>query len=367
MLFRITICLLIFIILVSISLHINVQAQVEKEEEEKEKYYFLKDEYAEYYDKNYFRENALKINEINNKILENSQLLATQDIDRDKIIDPSQLLNSESKIAFVMPTFTMAAYDFSFYPFFRMHADIKHGDFVKSSLELLSVNVPTREESFNNHKSFGLHQLRAYTSSLLPNADLNYLTDEDVHNGLIFNQGNKNKENLYDILIMGHSEYVTQQEYSNFKKFVENGGVLVMLDANTFYAEVDYDTLNNKITFVKGHYWGFDGEKAWRDVKERWADETTEWAGSNFGCSSCEISFNNNPFSYSHYEENYLTNPNAKILIDYQAQSEYNYKIAAYELHYGLGKVVSLGIFGSNIVENNRFLQFYQDILMAIV
>ena len=30
--------------------------------------------------------------------------------------------------------------------------------------------------------------------------------------------------------------------------------------------------LGNKISLVKGHYWAFDGEKAWRDVKERWAE-----------------------------------------------------------------------------------------------
>ena len=312
---------------------INVKAQEDMEEE----YYFLEDEYAENYDENYFEENALKINEINNMIVENNQRLSKQEIDRE--IDPFQLLTSESKIAFVMPSFTMAAYDFSFYPFFSMHADIKDGEFVTSGVELLSANVPSREESFNSHKSFGLHQLREYTSALLPNADLNYLTDQEVHNGLIFNQDNSN---LYDMLILGHSEYVTQNEYSNFKKFVENGGIIMLLDANTFYAEVDYDPLNNKITFVKGHYWAFDGEKAWRDIKERWADETTEWAGSNFGCSSCTITFNNNPFSYTHHEENYLTNPNAKILIDYQAQSEYNYLIAAYESQYGLGKVVVL-------------------------
>jgi hypothetical protein len=138
-------------------------------------------------------------------IIERSQHLAKQDIDRDKIIDPSQLLNSENKIAFVIPTLTMAAYDFSFYPFFRMHADIKDGDSVRSDIVLLSVDVPTREESFNNHKSFGLHQLREYTSSILPNAGLQYLTDEDVHNGLIFNSENNNGGNLHDILIMGHS------------------------------------------------------------------------------------------------------------------------------------------------------------------
>ena len=33
-------------------------------------------------------------------------------------------------------------------------------------------------------------------------------------------------------------EYVTQQEYNNFKKFVENGGTIILFDANTFYTEV---------------------------------------------------------------------------------------------------------------------------------
>ena len=75
------------------------------------------------------------------------------------------------------------------------------------------------------------------------------------------------------------------------------------------------------------------------DVKERWAaDETTEWVGSNFYCSSCAITFGNNPFQYAHYEENYITNPGAKILIDYQAKSDFNYPIRAYELKYKLGR-----------------------------
>lgn len=265
-----------------------------------------------------------------------------------------------------MPSFTIAAYNSAFYPFFSMNSNINSGEFITTNLELLSSHVPTRDESFNNHKSLGLHQLREYTSELMPNTDLNYLTDQDIHNGIIFDQNNNN-ENLYDILILGHPEYDTQNEYSNYKKFVENGGVIILLDANTFYAEVAYDPINNQVTLVKGHYWAFDGEKAWRDVKERWEDETTEWAGSNFGCSSCVITFNNNPFSYTHHEENYLTNPNSRILIDYQAQSEYNYLIAAYELQYGLGKVLSLGIFGSDIVGDDNFSQFYRDILLRIV
>ena len=54
--------------------------------------------------------------------------------------------------------------------------------------------------------------------------------------------------------MLGHSEYVTHEEYYNLKKFVENGGTIILFDANTFYTEVDYDPIANKISLVKGHY-----------------------------------------------------------------------------------------------------------------
>ena len=40
-----------------------------------------------------------------------------------------------------------------------------------------------------------------------------------------------------------------------------------------FIQRFHYDPIANKISLVKGHSWSFDGEKAWRDIKERWADE----------------------------------------------------------------------------------------------
>jgi hypothetical protein len=49
---------------------------------------------------------------------------------------------------------------------------------------------------------------------------------------------NNNKTNRNDILILGHQEYVTQQEYSNPKKFVANRGTMILLDGNVFYAQV---------------------------------------------------------------------------------------------------------------------------------
>ena len=343
----------------------NIIAQEEKEEEDEEYAYLAKDDYAKNYDENYFKDNALKINAINNITKENNILLAKQDLAEGKDLDPSRLLTSESKIGFVLPTFTMAAYDNSFYTFYSQHPDIKFNEFITTDIDLLTANLPSAEEGFNSYKAIGSHQLKDFTSSLLPKADLTYLSDQDIHNGFIFDQDGSN---FYDILVLGHSEYVTHEEYYNLKKFVENGGTIILLDSNTFYAEVDYDPIANKIRLVKGHYWAFDGEKAWRDVKERWAAETTEWVGTNFGCgSSCEITFNNNPFSYVHHEENYVTNPNVKILIDYEAQSTFNNLIVAHELKYGLGKVISLGIFGSDIVDNNNFLKFFEDIIFSII
>ena len=360
----ITLFLAIMILFVTLtSFTPNIKAQ-EEEEEDEEYSYLAHDDYAQNYDENYFKDNAVKINEVNSMVEENNRLLSKQQLAEDKDLDPSRLLTSESKIGFVLPTFTMAAYDNTFYTFFSKHPDVKNNEFVTTDIDLLTANLPSMEEGFNSYKAIGLHQLRDFTSYLLPNADLFYLSDEDVHNGLIFTNNNIN---FYDILVLGHSEYVTLEEYYNLKKFVENGGVIILLDSNTFYAEVDYDPSNNKISLVQGHYWAFDGEKAWRDVKERWADETTEWVGNNFGCSSCEITFNNNPFSYVHHEENYVTNPNVKILIDYEAKSEFNYLIAAHELKYGLGKVMSLGIFGSDIVDNNNFLKFYENLIFSSI
>jgi hypothetical protein len=58
-----------------------------------------------------------------------------------------------------------------------------------------------------------------------------------VDNDSIFKDNNQ-LYNRFDVLILGHQEYVTQEEYSNLKRFVANGGILVLTYSNTFYAEV---------------------------------------------------------------------------------------------------------------------------------
>ena len=354
---------IIFFLMVIIILAPLFISNINAQEKEEEEYYSIYDEYSQKYDEEYFKDNALKINAINNMIEENNKRLSLHELPENKNLDRSQLLASESRIGFVLPTFTMAAYGANaFYTFYKEYAQVQADEFVTSDIDSLSPSLRNSDDSFNSMKALGLHHLRDYTSFLLPNADLTYLADQDIHNGFIFAQDDSN---FYDILILGHSEYVTQQEYNNYKKFVENGGTIILFDANIFYTEVEYDPINNKISLVKGHSWSFDGEKAWRDIKERWADENTEWVGSNYCGNFCHVTFNNNPFSYTHHEEQYITNPNVKILIDYQAQSQSNFLIAAYELKYGLGKVVSFGIFADDVFEDNNLLSFYEDIILA--
>jgi hypothetical protein len=73
--------------------------------------------------------------------------------------------------------------------------------------------------------------------------------DADNVNSLFFNNGT----NKYDIILLRHQEYVTQQEYNNLKYFVSNEVTLVLMDGNVFIAEVKYDRKAHAITLVKGH------------------------------------------------------------------------------------------------------------------
>ena len=76
-------------------------------QEEEEEYYSIRDEYSQNYDEEYFKNNALKINSINIMTKENNKLLSLHEFPENKKLERSQLLASESRIGFVLPTFTM--------------------------------------------------------------------------------------------------------------------------------------------------------------------------------------------------------------------------------------------------------------------
>jgi N,N-dimethylformamidase beta subunit-like protein len=271
----------------------------------------------------------------------------------------NQLLNNKTvnNVALVAPTFTAAAYDHnSFYTFYKLYANIPAGTNVTSNLNLLShkiTNYDTLKASFNL------------------NSHVTILTDADVDNGSLFNNTNPKNNNIYNVAILGHQEYVTQREYDNFKKFVANGGTMVLLDGNVFFAEVKYNPHTKTESLVKGHWWAFNGKSAWRSIGERWAQETSQWVGSNYLCYRCISAFGNDPFEYRPHEEQYISNHNDSILLNYYAvikdkQIKLSNKqptIATYKLNYQKGKVVALGIFSDDVIDNDTFDKFFDRLL----
>ena len=91
-----------------------------------------------------------------------------------------------------------------------------------------------------------------------------------------------------------------------------------------------------------------------------------EWIGSNSFCFSCNVTFAYNPFHYKHHEEQYLTNPNDLILLNYHASSIKQPKIviATYELNYKKGKAIALGIYSDDIIANGEFDKYFDSLLV---
>lgn len=134
---------------------------------------------------------------------------------------------------------------------------------------------------------------------------------------------------------------MTQQEYSNIKTFVSNGGTLIVHTGNVFYAEVRYNEPGNSVTLVTGHYWTFDGKVAQEGVGERWENETKNWLGSNFyNHYYYEKEYHqlyNNPFKFTGEElgeEQYydISNPHIKVVLNYNSADP---RYPSYELNYG--------------------------------
>ena len=267
------------------------------------------------------------------------------------------------RIAVVMPTFTAAAYDHSFYVFYNKYINVTRGVNITKDLNLLSNKV-TNKPSLSA-SGIAMLYLLGNLKWVRPDANIAFLTDQDVDEGSIFQV---NGSNAYDVIILGHQEYVTQREYDNFKQFVGSGGTMIILDGNVFYAEVKYNNNTDTITLVKGHSWAFNGKSAWRSVNERWENETAQWVGSNY---ISDISkFSNNPFAYSPHEEQYITNPKDIILLNYNATISPSINrtgsivVATYELNYLKGKVIALGLYSDDIMVNGAFDRYFDSLIL---
>ncbi|WP_458718687.1 sialidase family protein [Candidatus Nitrosocosmicus sp. R] len=274
------------------------------------------------------------------------------------------------RIALVDPTFTNAAYDNSFYIFYNLYNNFSFYQTTTKYINLLESKID--KDSIPDYTEL---YLQNHISNLMPSANVTIISDLDVHNRNIFND-NTITSNKYDVIILGHQEYVTQKEYDYLRQFVANGGILILPYSNILYAEVNYNPKDNTVVLVKGHSWDFDGKSATKSIiAERWINETSEWVGSNYANQSSGIIFGNNPFGYLKHEEQFITNPKVKVLLDYNVtlptinpKDFHDFRIAAYEHNYKEGKVIQLGIYPSDdLLNNDRFNRFFDSILLKYI
>jgi hypothetical protein len=317
----------------------------------------------------YFKGNFLANNnfkEIRYLVNPIHKLTKTNDFSKPNYSIPIQYLN-KLKIGLIKPTFTDAAYNNKFYSFYVKYAHAPSKSNITKDLNLLNSKISNRQ-SGTMHNVFAMIHLIKDIKAISNQTQVKILTDTDVDGGKIFDI---HQSNLFNILILGHQEYVTQKEYDNLKKFVLNGGKLIALDANIFYAEVKYFDNNNTISLVKGHGWAYNGKTAWKSIGERWKDETKDWFGSNYLCYLCVKKFRNNPFNYFSHEEQYITNLKDIILLNYKPielpnAPKSNVAIATYELNYGKGKVIALGIYSDDIIQNENFDKYFVKLLFRL-
>jgi hypothetical protein len=324
------------------------------------------------YDYGYNYSRSIKLNDTQPAATTSKTITITPE----NYVNVSKEIGNGVRIALVEPTFTAAAYNNSFYVFYARYNHVIANMNVTSDLNLLSSKVsmhPTIAPTTQVHSAFAMLSLLKNLKLISPDSNITVLTDADVDNGSIFNKVGthvNSKSNAYDVIILGHQEYVTQQEYNYLRDFVADGGSMILLDGNVFYAQVILNHNTNTITFMKGHGWAFNGKSAWKSVSERWAKETSQWVGSNYLCYTCNISFANDPWEYQHHEEQYITNNNDKILMNYNASLiKYPIRtlrpiIATYELNYQKGKVISLGIYSDDIITNKKFVHYFDDLVL---
>jgi hypothetical protein len=288
------------------------------------------------------------------------------------LVSNEKPINMEYKIAFVNNTFTNAAYNHAFYDFYNKYDAVVENVEIRTDLNNLTGTPPDLHTANDAHLYDWISILKDRAQGLLRNSTMSIIKDEDIHNGKIFDPSG-NASNSYDVLVIGHMEYATQKMYDNLKKFVSNGGVIMFMDGNIFYAEVSFNPVHDSVTLVKGHSWVYNGIYAKRSMNERWANETTSWLGSNYYQDWADISpngtliykYKNDPFGYEpiRNEDQYVTNPDIHVILDYKLTNPTK-KVITYWKSYGTGKVIVLGIYSEEVVDNPAFLKFYDTLIL---
>src|SRR5213594_253003 len=193
------------------------------------------------------------------------------------------------RVAVVKPVFSATAYSAtfggspSFYQFYGAHGGDPPGQNITTDLNLLNVSVVDGWGWSSGLGSYVTSVVGDYGLGIIVAQSFTVLSDIEVTEGSLFNQDGSSR---FDVVVLGFTEYVTSQEYYDYQRFVASGGRLIIMDASNFVAEVKYYPETNHLALVRGHGWGFDGSKVWRDVFYRWQDANANWVGSNQCCST---------------------------------------------------------------------------------
>ncbi len=289
---------------------------------------------------------------------------------------------NELRIAVVKPIFSDTAYSNAFYNFYQKYGHSSK-PYITTDLHLLNVTV---ESDWG--WSTGLHTFLNSPKARLAGVGLcqsvAVIDEIDVTMGALFREGRR----AYDAVILGFTEYVTAEEYYAYRRFVETGGTLIIMDACNFLAEVKYHPSASPdepgyLSLVRGHGWEFNGTHAWKSDFHRWPDENRNWVASNFWTywsgqhydyflantshpisSYIRCNYGENITSpYGAHEENKLQN-----LTDTEVIGYWHFKypsetpdepIAAYQHWYGNGSVFHTGIMGSDVISSVEFMQAF--------
>lgn len=296
-----------------------------------------------------------------------------------------------ARVAFVKPTFTLTPYynyGSSFYAFYAKYGSATGA--ITTDLDWLSTKVTASwsSPSVNEEKplyDFLTSQVAA-GCGLVMGQNLKTIDDVAVNGGALFNGSVR----AFDVVILGHEEYVTAGEYQQFKQFVREGGRIVEMSGNTFWAEVNYSA--GVETFVVGHGFQFNGTAAWRTNAEPFDVDAESWFGSAFASGTFPVrgaylngtaligsdlaaAYNTTSaftdMSYPHDEQNFLANfKDTEVIARWydvvNASSGGGtiiqfppIPIDAYIHYYGNGSVLCFCAFGENIILSDPMAQYF--------
>jgi hypothetical protein len=296
------------------------------------------------------------------------------------------------RAAFLVPTFTLTPYvnfNNSFYAFYlkyktaplRITTDLKW-------LQTHAIENWTYQELLGESQFYDFLKSQAATRcGLVLGQNVLLTNDERVDGGTLFTGGLRN----YDVLILGHEEYVTKTEYAQLKAFVATGGRIVEMSGNTFWGEVNYSRTTHLETFVAGHGFEFNGKYAWTTDYEPFDLDSAGWFGSTFAngiwvLSGAQIAKEGpygsalsaavhgdlafTTYSYPHDEVNYVRNKTeTEVIAKFYVRAEASKSneifwyppvpVYSYSHTYRKGEIVCLCVFGEDIIGKDEGVKFF--------